>query len=60
MITVRNDHVILCVLDGLAVISVDFGNEYMKIAIVKVSTSCKHVHLCMNYVKARTVITAQL
>jgi len=27
----------LCVSAGLAVMSVDFGNEFMKIAIVKVS-----------------------
>jgi len=26
---------------GLAVMSIDFGSEFMKIAIVKVSTSCK-------------------
>jgi len=30
----------VCVLVGLAVMSVDFGNEFMKIAIVKVSTCC--------------------
>ena len=27
-------------LAGLAVMSVDFGNEFMKIAIVKVGTTC--------------------
>ena len=37
--------VILCVLVGLAVMSVDFGNEFMKIAVVKVCTSCKHFYL---------------
>jgi len=31
---------VLCVLAGLAVMSVDFGNEFMKIAIVKVGTDC--------------------
>ena len=31
---------VLCVSAGLAVMSVDFGNEFMKIAIVKVSVSC--------------------
>jgi len=33
-------------LDGLAVVSVDFGNEYMKIAIVKV---CEHFYISSMY-----------
>jgi len=34
------NHVLYVFLAGLAVISVDFGNEFMKIAIVKVSITC--------------------
>jgi len=33
------------VLVGLAVMSVDFGNEFMKIAIVKVSKNSKHLNM---------------
>jgi len=38
------NHVLYVFLAGLAVISVDFGNEFMKIAIVKVSITCQWLY----------------
>jgi len=52
--------VMICVSVGLAVMSVDFGSEFMKIAIVKVCTTDVSIWMCIIDVQDMHVIIVQL